>query len=287
MTVTNRVYTSSSSSSPAADNGPQGTRDALNLRKSNGDEVAFPKRNLQLFHYLVSIFIQRLDPQQAEQFRALAAELERSVADNCRQCVTFCDSPVGVVRAVVKDPRRQRFLLRLVVAHIANLFVGDNAPFPRSLVEGIDRYMKKSMGDIIYGDLNIEAEDLLIKLNTDDDKELWDKIQNTPEWRRFADNIFIRIMLRFENYERAKKTFIQVMDSTMKEKSNFHFVDGHFLIVFKAMFADIWKGLGNEEQRLRWDYMFGDGTSKKLALIFDRLNIDTNANRGAKKGLPF
>lgn len=230
--------------------------------------ASYRRRNEELFSYLVNTFVKFLDNEKAAEFRRVIAVLEKSVEDNCRSCTLSFDASVQEERARrFRDPRRQRFLLRLVSSRCAHLFAGDRAVFPRSVVEGLDNYLRKSLGDVIYGEINEEAASLLAKITSKDDDEMMEKIRANVEWKRFYDLILIRILLRFEQFPKAQKTFITIIDRTMQDKSQFNFTEIHFPWLFNALFSDIFAQLSIEEQRLRWDYMFGDGTSRKLENI--------------------
>ncbi len=60
---------------------------------------------------------------------------------------------------------------------------------------------------------------------------------------------------------------MSILDKTMRDVSNFNFGETQFLAVFESLFSDLWIELKNDEQRLRWDFLFGDGTSAKLGTI--------------------
>jgi len=234
-----------------------GTEDGAEL-------LVYPRRNRDLFQYLITTFQSMLPAEKAAVFDMIAAELERSIHDNCQICrITHQQATAEPPR----DLRRSRFLLRLVVSRVSHLFAGDKAILPRSLIEGMDRYMKKAFGSVIYAELDAEADELLYRVNCDDDREMWEKIRTNPQWCRFVDTIFIRILFRFENFANGKKTFMAILEVTMQEVSRFTFTDDHFALVFEAMFSELWTELENEEQRIRWDFMFGDGTSKRLEAI--------------------
>lgn len=224
----------------------------------------FPRRNRDLFKYLLTTFQAMLPPEKAAQFAVIAEELERSIQDNCQVC-SVSHQAAGL--EMPRDPRRSRFLLRLVVGRVSHLFAGDKAIMPRSLIEGLDRYLKKAFGSVIYEELNVEADQLLYRLNVDDDREIWQRIRENPHWQRFVDTIFIRILFRFENFTNGKKTFMSIVSMTMEDISRFTFKDDHFYLVFEALFVELWQGLEQEEQRIRWDFLFGDGTSKRIQAI--------------------
>jgi hypothetical protein len=229
--------------------------------------AAFPRRNRDLFHYLITTFISMLPAEKAAQFTAIAAQLERSIQDNCQVCRISHQQAGATVAQAPRDPRRSRFLLRLVVSKVSYLFASNKPVLPRTIIEALDTYLKKAFGAVIYDELNEDADRLLYQLNSDDDTEMWEIIRANREWRRFVDTIFIRILFRFENFPAGKKTFITIIDTVMQEHARFTFSDDHFLTVFEALFSELWEGLEKEDQRIRWDFNFGDGTSKRLQTI--------------------
>ena len=224
-----------------------------------------PRKTRELFQYLITTFQALLPPEKSVHFSLLADELLRSVDENCSACLLAARED----DATERDPRRSRFLLRLVVGRVSHLFSGNRPMMPRTLIEGLDRYMKKAFGSMIYEELNAEADQLLYRLNCDDDKEMWQKIRENPEWARFVDTVFIRILFRFENFAHGKKVFMTNLDATFQEISKCSFTEEHFFAVFEGLFADLYEHMDQEEQRLRWDFHFGDGTCKRISGILD------------------
>jgi hypothetical protein len=225
-----------------------------------------PRKNLALFEYLITTFQSMLPPEKAAQFSQISADLLKAVEENCSACQTASQQIVTAQR----DPRRSRFLLRLVVGKVSHLFTGPRPMMPRTLIEGLDRYLKKAFGPMIYEELNAEADQLLYRLNCDDDKEMWQRIRENPDWARFVDTVFIRILFRFENFPHGKKIFMAILDATMLEVSKVTFTDDHFSSVFEALFSDLYEHMEQEEQRLRWDFHFGDGTCKRIGGILEQ-----------------
>ncbi len=225
------------------------------------------KRNGVLFRYLLTTFQTFLPPEKVPDFQRLALELDPAVAANCQTC--WLGRPTDGEKAA-QDPRRSRFLLRLVVSRIAPLCIGKTASMPRSLIEGLDRYLIKAFGPAMYEESNAEANQMLSTLNIDDDVQMWAGIRKNVQWRRFVDTIFIRILFRFESFALGKKTFINIVNMTMQDQSRFTFDDERFYAVFEALFVDLWKDLQSEEQRIRWDFLFGDGAAKRLDAILNQ-----------------
>ena len=222
--------------------------------------AGFKRVTSDLFGQILTTFQALLPPEKAAQFAAISDELKALVMDKL-------DAVAQTATAPVRDTRRNRFLLRLVLSRLSHLFAGNKAILPRSLTEAIDTYLKKAFGPIIYEELNNEADQILWNLHAGDDHQLWESINKNPPVRRFVDTIFIRILFRFENFANGKKTFISIVDRTMQDKSNVSFTEDQFYAVFESMFSDLWGEAQNEGQRIRWDFLFGDGTSTRIIEI--------------------
>jgi len=237
-----------------------------------------PRKTRELFRYLITTFQSMLPPDKAAQFGALSGQLEAAVEESCAACMANRQ----VAPNLAHDPRRSRFLLRLVVGKVSPLFSGPRPKMPRSLIEGLDRYLKRAFGQMIYDELNAEADTLLFHMNCDDDHEMWRLIRENNDWSRFVDTVFIRILFRFENFASGKMKFVTILDTTMREASSFNFTDEHFYMVFEALFTGLYDQLEIEDQRLRWDFHFGDGTCRRISGILDQGLVNMLRRRKSK-----
>jgi len=165
---------------------------------------------------------------------------------------------------------RSMFLLRLIAGRFSHLFADpENPVFPRDVVKGFDNYLGKLLGGVLYEELNIEAQELLSNFNTDDDGEIWELIGLNDRHKRFAYNILIRILLKFEDFGWAKRNFMSILNNVTERGSRFAFEDQHFQLLFTALFSDLFKALWDDEQSLKLDFMFGDGTADRLNDIYE------------------
>jgi len=165
---------------------------------------------------------------------------------------------------------RSMFLLRLIAGRFSHLFADPDHPvFPRDVVKGFDNYLLKLLGEVLYEELNVEAQELLSNFNTDDDGEIWQLIGENDRHKRFAYNILIRILLKFEDFDWAKRNFMSILNNVTERGSGFLFEDQHFQLLFTALFSDLFKSLWDDEQSLKLDFMFGDGTADRLNEIYD------------------
>jgi len=165
---------------------------------------------------------------------------------------------------------RSKFLLRLIAGRFSHLFADpDNPVFPREVVMGFDNYLAKLLGDVLYSELNIEAQELLSQFQTDDDGEIWKMIGQNDRHKRFAYNILIRILLKFEDFDWAKRNFVSILNNVTERQSGFLFQDTHFQVLFTALFSDLFRALWDDEESIKLDFMFGDGTADRLDGIRD------------------
>lgn len=189
--------------------------------------------------------------------------------------VALASSPEQAAEAAAQQPQqesgnRSKFLLRLIAGRFSHLFADpENPVFPREVVMGFDNYLAKLLGEVLYSELNVEAQELLSQFQTDDDGEIWKMIAQNDRHKRFAYNILIRILLKFEDFDWAKRNFIAILNNVTERRSGFLFEDTHFQLLFTALFSDLFRALWDDEESVKLDFMFGDGTADRLDGIRD------------------
>jgi hypothetical protein len=221
---------------------------------------------VSVFENLFSTFCSLLPPEKASQVLQIENPIVELIVSHCEKLV-LQNNKVEKKSGVAG---RNRYLLRLVVGKVSYLIKGEKPLFPRSLIEGLDFYLQKSFGPVLYRDLNEEIDHILGDLTTDQDDKMWKEINQDSYKSRLVDTIFIRILFRFENFTQGQTKFISILDSTMNQISTFHFKEEHFFIVFESMFNHLWPMIHQEELKMRWDFYFGDGTSQKIIGILKK-----------------
>ena len=179
---------------------------------------------------------------------------------------TKASAPASVAAPKAESGNRSKFLLRLIAGRFSHLFASKdgNSILPREVVMGFDNYLEKLLGEVMYEELNAEAGELLSWFDTDDDDLIWREIGENDRHKRFAYNILIRILLKFEDFKWARKNFISIVNNVTEAKSGFIFEDQHFQLLFNALFSEIFKVMWDDDEMVKLDFMFGGGTADKI-----------------------
>lgn len=228
------------------------------------DRETSMQRQRDLIDYLLTTCRTLVRPEHMAALVHIGTQVEVWSEDTCRNCAVG-GTPSCPQQSPAEETRRERFLLRLVVGRFSGLFLVDNALFPRSIVEGFDAYLRRAMGVLAYDQLDGESSALLTAINAANDEDLWHAIDHNPEWQRWADTIFVRLLFRFGDYDAAKDHMIQVISATTEALSGFEFKAWHFIILFDALFGDVYRSFTLNRN---WDDLFGDGAEELLTYVF-------------------
>lgn len=214
-------------------------------------------------------------PELDKAVKELVREIETVIRTNLLNfgnqvsAQTKAAAPASVARPKKEPGNRTKFLLRLMAGRFSHLFANKNGNsiLPREVVMGFDNYLEKLLGEVLYEELNAEAGELLSLFDTDDDDLIWREIGNNDRHKRFAYNILIRILLKFEDFNWARKNFISILNNVTERKSGFLFEDQHFQLLFNALFSELFKVMWDDDEMVKLDFMFGGGTATKIDTI--------------------
>ena len=122
--------------------------------------------------------------------------------------------------------------------------------------------------------MNSEAGDILSVLDVDEDAEIWPRIYRDEDHKILGYNILIHFLEQFERFDRGKRSFMSIVNMTiMKNSRKGKYIDRYvwdecqFMIVFGAMFADLFSVLGDADEAEALDSTFGPGTRERMERI--------------------
>ena len=173
--------------------------------------------------------------------------------------------------------RRNKFVLRLLVARVSHLFDdhgGWRQRLRRDFVDGFDRYLVQLLGGGQYGQMNSQAGDILNVLDVDEDAEIWPNIYLEQDHRVFGFSILIDCLRKFEDFDRGRRSFMSIVNTSIMKNARkgkylerFVLDEGQFMIVFGTMFSDLFAVLGDADEAAALDLTFGPGTWERMERI--------------------
>jgi len=171
------------------------------------------------------------------------------------------------------DDRRQDFVTRLMFATVVRQVPETQDPltgivFPRVIVPGLQAHLAALFYEKEWEAMNADARAIVRQARTDRDEELWARITGHATLPVLTHALFVRVMLRFKQFQFQRQNFIRRMVDLTGPKS-FPFADEHFEQIFEALFGHLREELRTELGRARLDVRYGDETSGHLLRIFD------------------
>lgn len=206
---------------------------------------------------------------------------------NCRLCLDKHGS-----RAYNPDARRKDFLTRFVFSLLITSIPSRMDPisgkhFPQVIVRGIQRNVTTLFSNAEYEMLNSQAQAIFATIGTDDDTQMWPLIRADETMSMLADKIFIRMLLRFRQFNQQRQTFTAAIVGSI-EANVYKFTDQDFCTVFEAMFSRYDALIRTPEGRIKMDVYYGDGTADGISSIFfafEQFKKDLAAREGRTKGM--
>ena len=119
-----------------------------------------------------------------------------------------CDSCLGNQPSMeinmpvkIQHRRRRRSLLRLVTSRIADLFDTQDPDhgLSRSVVTGLDIFLHQSLGDSLYAQLDQEAKEILDKIPSVQDRNIWTHLSGDRRYRNFGLRLLVWLLMGFRD----------------------------------------------------------------------------------------
>lgn len=240
------------------------------------------QRHQELAHTVLRTFYEALEPyfrakdhvtreDLAKAFALMESHWPRIEPLFVSACQVHCTQREG--RVYQPDQRRKDFLTRLVFSNVlARLPTYEITPggsrFPHILIRGIQKNVTSIFHDKEYDTLNAQAQSIFAQIGTDDDIEIWPLITGEHTLNVMADKIFVRLLLRFKQFNHQRQVFCRNMALSLVDQP-YTFDATAFCALFEALFSPFEIMLGDEDGRIKLDLFFGEETSEKLSRIFE------------------
>ena len=195
------------------------------------------------------------------------ASLEVWLKQNCRLCLGHVLASSESAHDPALRPvgeRRRRFLLRMLVARFSHLFAtGADGDIDRSLVYGLDIYLRKFLGENRYDEMNAEAHRCLARFPDCDDAELWRSVMADAKGRTCLLNLVVGIVLKFETYARSRATFVTIVNNGQMRWVP-EFTSEQFDRLFALLSSDLFAMAHSDGDAAELDALLGGGTAAAL-----------------------
>lgn len=172
---------------------------------------------------------------------------------------------------------RRNHLLRLLTAAYAPMFEAPGPgqlwePLPRRIVGGVQNWLEYALGPQLLAHMNEFAGTILEDIDTADDVALWKAATTHPGYGVLVRDILVRLAFKFEDYETARGKLLTIMINALREQNRQSWLtDGQGDQLLSAIFRPLKSALNQNRERIRIDFMLGDGTATRLATILDRI----------------
>ena len=128
------------------------------------------------------------------------------------------------------------------------------------IVRGIQRNIVNLFSNAEYEMLNSQAQAIFATIGTDDDAQTWPLIRADETMSMLADKVFIRMLLRFRQFNQQRQSFTALIVSSI-EANAYKFTDQDFCEIFEVIFGRYDKMIKTPEGRTKMDVYYGDGTA--------------------------
>jgi hypothetical protein len=120
--------------------------------------------------------------------------------------------------------------------------------------------------------MNEFAGTILEDIDTNDDKALWRAATTHPGYGVMVRDILVRLAFKFEDYEVARGKLLTIAINSLREHNRQSWLtEAQADQVLYAIFYPLKPAMALHRERIRVDFMLGDGTALRLAEIVDRV----------------
>jgi hypothetical protein len=186
---------------------------------------------------------------------------------NCKTCI---ERHTGKVYH--PDSRRKDFVTRFVFSHVILNIPERTSPvsgvkYPQVIVRGIQKNVTTLFHAKEYNTLNSTAQMIFASIGTDCDVEMWPLIRADDTMNFLADKIFIRLLMRFKQFNHQRQIFVRNITQNIDPKT-YTFTDEDFCELFECLFSRFEDILRTEDGRVRIDVYYSDNTAETITRIF-------------------
>ena len=181
-------------------------------------------------------------------------------------CWTYIESLHDLViksseHQYVKDPRRHDYITRLIFSRIM-VKIPKRNEYPKCLLKGIKENVE-NLYKIEFDVVNDIAKKVFEYIGSETDDEVVNKLDNDILIEQFANQIFLSLMLKFNNFNIRKGEFVRIFFVTYDYK----LTDAEFCDIFDAIFGNIIKKYEEEKQQLI--IIYGSDVVDKISCVYN------------------
>ena len=245
-----------------------------------------------------------IDKARARGGRLNEADIEDALATIMRQSEIFDGAFDMMANEYAAKAQRREFAAmrednfgRLLVSRFAHLLEGREAgqladgalsrrilaPFFQAIhmivgAETLDR-LKRQIDDLIP---ELEERDL-----SEDDPRFWLTLTDVPDTATIVHTVFLTLALCFDDYERRKRWFIDLINDNMphpptRRGAVWWFRDDHFAGLMQSLFRDIRALIVTEAGVREISDRFGGDAIERLHDLFMKLDADAAAQEDTR-----
>lgn len=178
---------------------------------------------------------------------------------------------------------------RLLVSRFAHLLEGreagdlEHGAISRDILKPFFQVIRMMVGADTIEEIDREIRAIVDDHAHDGDEmrdatDYWDHLASDPHVSARINLVFARMALRFADYERRKRWFIQLInDNLHRDEISWEFTEEHFVKLIRALFRDVRAVLANPERAAVLAAKFGHEDVEKLRGVMANVDRDVAA----------